>query len=136
MASQTRAAPLSDPIIFAVSRLVDDAQVETREPSHYQLEVQIKRAGLGHADPNLKGGKPVGKMKRLQIVLSNALEHDRAAGERLVGYMLSLIQGLGGFRPTSHNYVGEDAIRSAALGSITKANHDQRRPTGRPGVSG
>lgn len=31
-------APLNDGIIIAVSRMVDDAQVETREPSHSQIK--------------------------------------------------------------------------------------------------
>ena len=58
MPSGKQTAPLSDPVIFAISRLVDDARLERRDPSHHQIEVQIKRAGLEHADPNLQGGKP------------------------------------------------------------------------------
>ena len=60
--------PLSDPVIVAVSKLVDDSQVDTREPSHSDLEFQIKKAGLTQADPKTHG-QTVGKAKRVRTIL-------------------------------------------------------------------
>jgi hypothetical protein len=106
------AAPLTDTIIFAMARLVDDAQSETREPSHSELEFQINRAQLTAGDP--KGqGPPVGKAKRVRGTLSWAITNRPAAGEALVESLLSFLQARGGFRPTSPNFVGADAITDA-----------------------
>lgn len=108
----TPSAPLSDAIIIAVSRLVDDAQSETRVPSHSDLEFQIKRAGLSSADPHTQG-QVVGKSKRIRGTLSWALEHNPKAGEILVANLVSAIRASGGFRETSPNYVGGEAIANA-----------------------
>lgn len=105
-------APLSDEIVIAIARLVDDAQVETREPSHSDIEFQIRRSGLEKADPKYQG-RIVGKAKRIRAVLSWALENDLNAGEKFVYYLISTIRGMGGFRSTSLNYVGEEAINNA-----------------------
>jgi len=106
-------APLTDAIIVAVSKLVDDAQAEQhREPSHSEIQAQIDRAGLSSYDPNQRG-QTVGKAKRVRGVLYSAWENDPEAGGRLVFGLLALIRGCGGFRPESRNYVGEDAIRTA-----------------------
>lgn len=113
---KSRRAPLSDPIIIAVARLVDDALTEKREPSHSLIESQIDRSGLAVADPNRdlsRTGKPVGKAKRVQFTLSWALEHDPSAGELLVGHLMGAIRGVGGFRVDSPNFVGSDALRDA-----------------------
>jgi hypothetical protein len=106
-------APLSDAVIIAVAKLVDDAQTETREPSHSDLDFQIKRASLSEFDPRAQG-QNVGKAKRVRATLSWALEHNPTAGEQLVAALVSLIRALGGFRPTSPNHVGAEAIRDAA----------------------
>lgn len=92
---------------------MDDAQTQTREPSHSDLDFQTQRAGLSHADPKAQG-QLVGKAKRVRAVLSWALENNPPSGEKLVSNLLSAVRGLGGFRPESPNYVGEQAIRSAA----------------------
>lgn len=105
--------PLSDTIIAAVARLVDDAQCETRQPSHSDLEFQIKRAGLLEGDPNTKG-QPVGKAKRVRGTLSWAIENDPQAGGVLVSSLIAVLKGDGGFREGSPNFVGGDAIRNAA----------------------
>jgi hypothetical protein len=60
--------PLNDTIIVAVSRLVDDAQAETREPSHSDIEYEIKRANLLLGDPKAQG-QLVGKAKRVRATL-------------------------------------------------------------------
>ena len=107
--------PLSDPVIMVMAKLVDDGMAETkREPTHSQLVEAFRRAGLSKADPNRRGrGRPMGKAKRVREVLSWAFEHDTAAGRRLVFVLTSMIQALGGFRPTSVNFVGHDAISNA-----------------------
>jgi hypothetical protein len=52
MVSQTTSsAPLSDVIITALSRLIDDSQTETREPSHSDLDYLVTRCALSAGDP-------------------------------------------------------------------------------------
>lgn len=105
-------APVNDSIIIAVSRLVDDAQAETREPSHSDLEFQIARASLTAGDPKAQG-QTVGKAKRVRGTLSWALENAPDSAEVLVAALIALLRGKGGFRKGSPNYVGEDAIADA-----------------------
>jgi len=107
-----KTAPLSDAIIVAVARIVDDAQSGTREPSHSDIEFQIKKVGLQQGDPRNQG-QIVGKEKRVRGTLSWAMEYNLAAGEKLVSSLISLIRSCGGFRTGSPNYVGEQAIRNA-----------------------
>lgn len=104
--------PLSDPIVIAVARLVDDAQSDTREPSHSDIEFQIRRAGLAAGDPKSQG-QIVGKAKRVRGTLSWALENNPLAGGTLVASLIALVRGCGGFRETSPNYAGADVIRDA-----------------------
>jgi hypothetical protein len=105
-------APLTNPIIIAISRLVDDAQTQTREPSHSDLDYEIGKADLKLADP-IAQGYSVGKAKRLRATLSWALENDEGKGAALVMRILSHLRGCGGFRETSPNYAGKDAILDA-----------------------
>lgn len=104
--------PLTDAIIIAVSKLVDDAQTETRQPSHSDIEAAIRKASLIDADPNTHGSI-VGKAKRVRAVLNWAIENDYNAGEKLASCLLDLLRGVGGFRVTSPNYIGSDAIANA-----------------------
>ena len=105
-------APLTDSVIFALARLVDDAQSDTREPSHSDLEFQITRARLTPGDPKAQG-QLVGKAKRIRGTLSWALESNPAGGEALVESLLAFLRASGGFRPTSSNYVGAEPISNA-----------------------
>ena len=105
-------APLTESTIFAVSRLVDDAQSGKREPSHSDLEAQIARAGLLPGDPKAQG-QLVGKAKRIRYILTWALDHNPDAGERFIQSLISLIRSCGGFRSASPNYVGAEAIANA-----------------------
>ena len=82
-AASMNSAPLSDAIILAVAKLVDDAQSETREPSHSDIEFQIVQAGLSAADPKAQG-QNVGKAKRVRATLSWALEQEPSAGEGVI----------------------------------------------------
>jgi hypothetical protein len=102
--------PLTDSVITAVSRLLDDHK-SPRDPSHSDLKTQIKRADLTHADPTT----PCGKEKRIRAVLGWAIEHDERPGRRLVGLLISEIRGCGGFRADSENYVGAEPIENARV---------------------
>jgi hypothetical protein len=105
-------APLSDSVIFAVARLVDDAQSGTREPSHSDLEFLINRARLSAGDPKAQG-QLVGKAKRIRGTLSWALENNSSSGEDLIESLLSHLRACGGFRPASPNYVGAEEVSNA-----------------------
>lgn len=108
-----KSAPLTDAIIVALSKLVDDAQAESRrEPSHSEIQTQIDRAGLASCDPN-QHGQTVGKAKRVRAVLNWAIENDVERGGRFIHAIIGHIRGCGGFRPESANYVGSGAIRGA-----------------------
>lgn len=106
-------APLTDAIIVALSKLVDDAQADSyREPSHSEIQMQIDRAGLSSCDPN-QHGETLGKAKRVRAVLNWAIENNANAGGRFVYGLLGHVRGCGGFRLESPNYAGADAIRGA-----------------------
>jgi hypothetical protein len=104
--------PITDSIIMSVARLVDDSQVESRQPTHNDLEIQIKRAGLWSADPKSQG-LSVGKTKRVTAVLNWAIENNPSAGQKLVGLLLAQVRAVGGFRESSPNYVGREQIQNA-----------------------
>jgi len=104
--------PISDSIVVAISKLVDDSQVKSREPTHYEIEFQINKAGLETADPKYQG-QTVGKAKRVRATLYWALENNQDAGAKLIDLLLSQIRAVGGFRDTSSNYVGKEQILNA-----------------------
>jgi hypothetical protein len=104
--------PLTDGILFAVARLVDDSQSERREPSHADLAFCIDRCGLSEIDPNRQAGTPLGKEKRLRAVLGWAVDEDFEAGQKLVSQLVGFIRSRGGFRPDSPNFVGGEPIRN------------------------
>ena len=106
--------PLSDTIVIAVARLVDDAQADkSREPTHSDLEFQFSRARLTQPDPKSQG-QSVGKAKRVRAVLSWALDNAPDDGEVLVAALIAMIRAKGGFRENSPNFVGRDAVRDAS----------------------
>jgi hypothetical protein len=98
-------APLSDVIIIAVARLVDDAQSDKREPSHSDIEFQINRAHLQSGDPKA-AGQLVGKAKRVRGALMWAMQNAHEQGKIFLFNFISAIKGYGGFRPESPNYCG------------------------------
>lgn len=112
MKDQRPRAPVNDAIIIAVARLVDDAQTETREPSHSDIEFQIGRAGLTAGDPKSQG-QAVGKAKRVRATLSWALENVPDGAEVFVAALISMLRGKGGFRKASPNFVGDEEITDA-----------------------
>lgn len=81
--------PLTDAIVVAISRLVDDSQTEKREPTHSDIEFQIDQAKLASADPGRLNNKPIGKSKRVRGTLSWALSNNPSAGELLVSGLIS-----------------------------------------------
>jgi len=111
--------PLTDSIIVAIARLVDDSQTDKREPSHSDIEFQIDKANLTAGDPG-RQGKPVGKYKRVRGCLSWALSNNATAGENLVAGLVATVQGCGGFRPSSSNYCGTEPIANLAAALLTQ----------------
>jgi hypothetical protein len=108
-----QSVPLSDAVITAVAQMVDDAQSSARrDPSHSDIDFEIRRCRLTPGDPKSQG-RQVGKMKRVREVLSWAMEKDPKGGETFVAQFVAQIRGLGGFRPASSNYIGAEAIRNA-----------------------
>jgi hypothetical protein len=106
--------PVTDCILLAVSKLVDDAQSERREPSHSDLRFTIEKHGLSAGDPAAQG-QSVGKAKRVRSVLSWALEHAPDTGGRFLSALIASIRSCGGFREGSPNFVGAEAYRNAAV---------------------
>jgi hypothetical protein len=122
--------PLNDSIIFALSRLVDDAQTDRRDPSHSEIGFCINQADLTRADPN-SSGQTVGKAKRVRAVLSWALENDLGKGRTLVERLIAMVKSCGGFRPESPNYVRSEAVTNlrdamAAEGFLLASDGDLR----------
>ncbi|OGB21706.1 MAG: hypothetical protein A3I66_05910 [Burkholderiales bacterium RIFCSPLOWO2_02_FULL_57_36] len=132
-------APLTDSVIFAMARLVDDAQSDTREPSHSDLEYQINRAKLTAGDPKAQG-QLVGKAKRIRGTLNWAIENNPSGGEALVESLLSYLRACGGFRPSSPNYVGADPIANVVAAfraeSFTLTDDGELRPQVLENLSG
>jgi hypothetical protein len=115
-------APVSDAIIVALAQLVDDAQSGRRDPSHSDLDSEFKRAGLTTGDPKYQG-QSVGKAKRIRSTLSWALEHNTDGGSEFVSSFIASLRGYGGFRETSPNYAGRDAIESA-IGAFASEGYE------------
>lgn len=105
-------APISDAIIVAVSQMVDDAQSDRRDPSHSDIETEIKKADLSPGDPK-SSGQTVGKAKRVRATLNWAFIHKVDGGRDFIGALVAVIRGHGGFRETSTNYVGRQVIENA-----------------------
>ncbi|MGB3340823.1 MAG: abortive infection family protein [bacterium] len=103
--------PINDTVIYALARLVDDAQKERRYPSHSDIEFQINKADLTCADPNKKGS-PVGKAKRVRAVLMWGIENRQESAEFFAASVISSVRACGGFRNSSPNFVGLDEIRN------------------------
>ena len=104
-------APISESIIAAICRLVDDArQSQSREPSHSDIKSVIEQSGLSQVDPNQLGNQQIGKAKRIRAVLNWALDNDVKSGRIFIDKILAFLRGCGGVREGSPNYVGADVI--------------------------
>lgn len=104
--------PVDDSIAYAIASMVDDAQKDRRDPSHSDLEFEIKKAGLIEFDPNKPGLAAVGKMKRVRSVLISSLEHNQDKAELFGCGMINLVRASGGFREDSPNYIGSNVINN------------------------
>lgn len=109
--ANTDKLPLNDAIAVAISKMVDDSKGDTRKPSHSDIEWEFKRTGVLSADPQ-QIGKSVGKAKRVRAVLTWAIDNNIDCGERLVFLLISLVKSVGGFRVSSSNYIGSEAIEN------------------------
>lgn len=106
--------PVTDTIALAIMQLVDDSNNNGvyREPSHADIEFHINQAGLAELDPK-RQGQTIGKAKRVRAVLYAAIESNPAAASRFASGLLAKVRACGGFRETSQNYVGREAIDNA-----------------------
>lgn len=112
MASAPLVFSLSESMVHAVSRLVDDWQ-NPREPTHSDIGASLARAGLAQADPHADPtAQRIGKQQRVRQALQWALDSDVAAGTRGVEALINVVRGSGGFLPDSPNYCGVDAVRT------------------------
>ncbi len=106
--------PLTDGILYALARLVDDSQCEKREPSHADLEYCMVQSSISDGDPT-KQGLTMGKEKRVRAALSWAIENNLVGGQRFVGKLVDFVRSRGGFRPDSRNFVGAEPIQNLKL---------------------
>jgi hypothetical protein len=108
------ALPVTDTVVHAVAQLVDDAGSPRgfREPSHSDIEFQVKVAGLTDLDPKQQG-QTVGKAKRIRAILYEAMTLNPAAASQLAEGLLAKVRACGGFRAGAPNYVGPDAMANA-----------------------
>jgi hypothetical protein len=104
--------PLDDSLAYAIAKLVDDAQKDKREPTHSEIDFEIKKAGLLEFDPNKPSVSPVGKMKRVRNVIVSSLDSQPVKAESFAYGIINLIKAHGGFREGSPNYVGENEIEN------------------------
>lgn len=105
--------PINDTVVNALARLIDDAQSETRSPSHSDIKFHIDRAQLEKADPH-KDGQRVGKAKRVRYILYWAIDNTPEKAEVFAEGIISSVKSCGGFRKGSPNYVGNEAISNLA----------------------
>src|SRR5688572_29520308 len=103
-------APLTDGTILAVAKLFDDQG--TRQPTHSELDFQVKKIGLEKGDPKFQG-EPGGKLKRVRSTLYWALENKPAAGAQYMDALLAMLRTCGGFRESSQNFVGAEPLANA-----------------------
>jgi hypothetical protein len=59
-----QSTPICDSTVVAISQFIDDAQGNRRDPSHSDLELEIRQAGLVDGDPRSQG-LTVAKAKRI-----------------------------------------------------------------------
>jgi hypothetical protein len=80
-------------------------------PSHDEIRVLVRRAGLERLDPERTADRP-GKMKRVRGVLFAAAKSQPREGEQLVRSLVDAIRAKGGFRPGSANYPGGQVVEA------------------------
>ncbi len=99
---------LSDEIAIALGPFFDRIG-----PSHDEIRGLVKRAGLEALDQERDpGGNPIGKMKRVRGVLRAAVVSHPDQGAQLVRALIDAIRAHNGFRPTSGNFPGVEAVHA------------------------
>lgn len=92
-------------------------------PSHDEIRVLIKRAGLEDLDPERSTSGPIGKMKRVKGVLFAAVPDRPEQGDHLVRSLVDSIRANGGFRAGNENFPGEQAV-TALRGAFRSTGAD------------
>lgn len=110
MATASVLPPLTEAIIHAVCRLVDD-HGSPREPSHSQVGFVIEQAGLSEVD-HAENPRPAGKERRLRAILTWAHVNDIERGQALLLHLFPLLRGCSGFMEGPH-FVGHNQLLSA-----------------------
>lgn len=133
-------APLTDAIMIALARLIDDSQIEGhRAPSHNDIEILVTKYGLQKGDPKFQG-QSVGKAKRVRGALSWAIDESPDAGSKMVASLVACVRGHGGFRESSPNFVGHDSIENCASAFSSEgwllASDGQLQPNVLDGLTG
>ncbi len=101
---------LTDAIAQAVADLFD----ADRRPAHSDLDRLFARAGLQAGDPKHRDASNlIGKRKRVLAALTYSLDNERVAGAKLAAQLIGAVRGVGGFRPTSEDFVGADVLQNA-----------------------
>ena len=131
--------PLTAAIVFALARMVGDAQSERRDPSHSDIDFCIAQSHLGNGDPKIQG-QVVGKAKRVRAVLMWAIENSFENGRCFVDQLVTVIRSCGGFRSDSPNFVGAEAIQnlreSMASEGFLLTSDGQMQPAALDSLSG
>lgn len=78
-------------------------------PSHDQLTVAIRRAGLEAYDPR-RTEPQVGKTRRIRRVLMDATDHRPAAGFELAKQVIAELRAAGSFDARLDDYAGDDKV--------------------------
>lgn len=79
-------------------------------PSHDEIRVLIRRAGLQDIDPERTADGPIGKMKRVKGVLFAAVTERPKEGDRLVRSLVDSVRANGGFRVGNENCPGQGPV--------------------------
>jgi hypothetical protein len=93
---------------------------EGKGPSHDELTIWFRGAGVAAVDPGQSGMTgPIGKMKRVRHVLYAAAQENPTAGSKLVSLLVDGLRASGAFLPGSDSYADEDSIAAASRAFAT-----------------
>src|SRR6266536_2182136 len=100
---------ITEELVTCLARFFD-----RKGPSHDELSSDFRRVGLqaGEAVSQFPG-EQVGKMRRVRAVLTHALDHNVAAGDRLIPILIARLRATGSFRPAGQEYAGTELIEAA-----------------------
>jgi hypothetical protein len=94
------------PELAAVADQLVDAN---RPPSHDELRLVFRRAGVSAADP-ADGKSTVGKVKRVRAVASWCAANDPVKGGRLFEELVGAVRAEGGFATNSEAFIGNEVL--------------------------